>query len=159
MYYFAYGSNLNVEQMRRRCHGAQLIGTAYWEGHRLVFRGSKTGAYLTVIPAEGYSVPIGVWYVDKADLKSLDRYEGYPHFYDRQEIWLQCYRKGLGIRNAPAFRANGKVYVMTGIREPGVPSIQYFEVCRQGYDDFGFPLDPLLLALETVKEEVLNYGA
>lgn len=157
MYYFAYGSNLNVEQMRRRCPGAHLIGSAYWEGHRLAFRGSKTGAYLTVIPAEGYSVPIGVWDVDRDDLKSLDRYEGYPQFYDRQEIFLKCYLKGFS--NAPAFRAKGKVYVMTGIREPGLPTDHYLSVCRQGYDDFGFSRGPLMLALETVKEEVLNYGA
>ena len=46
-YYLAYGSNLNMEQMHYRCPGAVPLGTAELEGYRLLFKGSKTGAYLT----------------------------------------------------------------------------------------------------------------
>ena len=50
-YYIAYGSNLNVKQMIFRCPGARVIGTAKLEGYRLMFKGSRSGSYLTVEPA------------------------------------------------------------------------------------------------------------
>jgi hypothetical protein len=37
--YFAYGSNLDEVQMRRRCPQAVLVGPARLLGHRLVFSG------------------------------------------------------------------------------------------------------------------------
>ena len=47
-YYIAYGSNLNVHQMRMRCPSARRIGTSELKGYELLFKGSKTGSYLTV---------------------------------------------------------------------------------------------------------------
>ena len=47
-YYIAYGSNLNVRQMRMRCPSARIIGTANLKDYELLFKGSKTGSYLTV---------------------------------------------------------------------------------------------------------------
>ena len=44
-YYIAYGSNLNVQQMRWRCPGARIIGTSELQDYRLLFKGSKTGSY------------------------------------------------------------------------------------------------------------------
>ena len=65
-YYLAYGSNLNVRQMMIRCPSARMIGTATIEDYRLMFKGSKTGSYLTIEPEEGCSVPVGVWEVSEA---------------------------------------------------------------------------------------------
>ena len=64
-YYIAYGSNLNVAQMRRRCPAARIVGTAVLYGWRLLFKGSKTGAYLTIEQQEGFSVPVAVWEVSQ----------------------------------------------------------------------------------------------
>ena len=47
-YYIAYGSNLNVRQMRMRCPHATILGTANLKGWELFFKGSKTGSYLTI---------------------------------------------------------------------------------------------------------------
>lgn len=47
-YYIAYGSNLNVRQMRMRCPSARIIGTSVLKDYELLFKGSKTGSYLTV---------------------------------------------------------------------------------------------------------------
>ena len=80
-YYIAYGSNLNVHQMRMRCPSARRIGTSELKGYELLFKGSKTGSYLTVEKKPGSSVPVGVWEVTQADEKALDRYEGFPNFY------------------------------------------------------------------------------
>ena len=72
-YYIAYGSNLNVHQMRMRCPSARRIGTSVLKGYALLFKGSKTGSYLTVEKKPGSSVPVGVWEVTPADEKALDR--------------------------------------------------------------------------------------
>ena len=55
-YYIAYGSNLNVRQMRMRCPTARRIGTSELKGYELLFKGSKTGSYLTVEKRPGSSV-------------------------------------------------------------------------------------------------------
>ena len=47
-YYIAYGSNLNVAQMRRRCPTATILATANLKGWELLFKGSLTGSYLTI---------------------------------------------------------------------------------------------------------------
>ena len=52
-YYIAYGSNLNVGQMRMRCPHATILGTANLKGWELLFKGSKTGSYLTIEESEG----------------------------------------------------------------------------------------------------------
>ena len=62
-YYIAYGSNLNVPQMRMRCPRATILGTANLTGWELLFKGSKTGSYLTIEEREGGMVPVVVWEV------------------------------------------------------------------------------------------------
>ena len=87
-YYAAYGSNLNTLQMRYRCPSARVIGTAEIADYRLLFKGSKTGAYLTIEKQKGSIVPVGIWEVSESDERSLDRYEGFPNFYYKTEMSL-----------------------------------------------------------------------
>ena len=47
-YYIAYGSNLNVRQMKFRCPTAKVVGTSVIKGYELLYKGSKTGSYLTI---------------------------------------------------------------------------------------------------------------
>ena len=44
--YFAYGSNLNFEQMAYRCPEATAVGIAKLDGYELAFR----RGYLTIFP-------------------------------------------------------------------------------------------------------------
>ena len=37
-YYLAYGSNLNVKQMKSRCPDARVLGIGEIEGYRLLFK-------------------------------------------------------------------------------------------------------------------------
>jgi len=77
-YYIAYGSNLNVRQMKFRCPTAKVVGTSVIKGYELLYKGSKTGSYLTIEKKKGGVVPVAVWEVTARDEKSLDAYEGYP---------------------------------------------------------------------------------
>ncbi len=88
-YYIAYGSNLNVRQMRMRCPNATILGTANLTGWELLFKGSKTGSYLTIEECENGTIPVVIWEVTESDEAALDRYEGFPTFYYKKNIKLQ----------------------------------------------------------------------
>ena len=134
-YYLAYGSNLSVEQMLHRCPDAVYVGTGEIKDHRLLFRGSLTGSYLTIEEKKGRSVPVVVWKVSEHDEAALDLYEGYPRFYQKEELELQVKSRidGTPIGTVPAF-----VYVMDDSRPLGKPTSGYLRICEEGYDRFGF---------------------
>ena len=133
-YYIAYGSNLNIPQMRMRCPGARIIGTSVIEDYQLLFKGSKTGSYLTIEPMEGAKVPVVIWEVTETDEKALDRYEGYPNFYYKTEMTLDI----KGIRTGKIRKRQAFVYIMHEERELGIPSWYYVNTCLDGYRAFGF---------------------
>ena len=58
--YVAYGSNLNIRQMKYRCPGAKLYGTGEIENYELQFKGHSDSAFATIAPKEGASVPVAV---------------------------------------------------------------------------------------------------
>lgn len=151
-YYLAYGSNLNMEQMRFRCPGAVPLGTAEIKDYRLLFKGSRSGSYLTIEKADGYTVPVGVWVVTAADEARLDRYEGYPAFYYKTEVDITY----TGLVSKKARKVKAFVYIMHEDRLFGIPSFRYVDTCRQGYADFGFDEDILADAYEFSKEEAMR---
>ncbi|MBQ8835603.1 MAG: gamma-glutamylcyclotransferase [Oscillospiraceae bacterium] len=149
-YYVAYGSNLNVRQMLMRCPDARMIGTATIPNYRLMFKGSKTGSYLTIEPENGMGVPVGVWAVSAADERALDRYEGYPNFYYKKELELPI----TGIRSGKVRNRKVFVYIMHEDRPLGTPTNFYMRTCMEGYYNFGFDYEYLLQAYEYSKEGV-----
>lgn len=148
-YYIAYGSNLNIPQMRMRCPGARIIGTSVIEDYQLLFKGSKTGSYLTIEPKEGATVPVAVWEVTEQDELSLDRYEGYPNFYYKTEMALDI----KGIRTGKIRRRQAFVYIMHEERELGIPSWFYVNTCLDGYRAFGFEEQYLFDAIEVSRRD------
>ena len=134
--YLAYGSNLNIRQMKDRCPDARIVGTAELPGWRLMFKGSKSGNYLTIERDEGCTVPVAVWAISERDEQSLDRYEGYPTFYYKKELPVTLREAESGkARPVQAF-----VYIMHEERKLGRPAWEYVERCAEGYKAFGFDL-------------------
>ena len=134
-YYLAYGSNLSVAQMLRRCPSAIYVGFSCIPGYRPMFRGSRMGNYLTIEPMKKRMVPVLVWKVTDEDEEALDRYEGYPHFYRKEtmKVMLRSLANPLVAYEVEAF-----VYIMKGDRPAGKPSEGYWLVCMEGYLRFGF---------------------
>lgn len=151
-YYIAYGSNLNIRQMRMRCPQARVVGTAVIKDYELLFKGSLTGAYLTIEPKKGSSVPAAVWEVTETDEAALDRYEGFPNFYYKKEMELDI----RGIRTGKIRRRKCFVYIMHEERKIGVPSLSYVNTCLQGYISFGFD-EHYLSAAQMKAVEVARY--
>ena len=133
-YYIAYGSNLNIPQMRMRCPSARIIGTSEIPNYELLFKGSKTGSYLTIERKKENSVPVVAWEVTPEDEAALDRYEGFPNFYYKAEMILPIQ----GIRTGKVRRRKCFVYIMHEDRPLGVPSGYYMKTCLMGYHSFGF---------------------
>lgn len=141
IYYLAYGSNLNVEQMRYRCPGAKRIGATMLHGYRLTFRGNaRHFGVANIEPRHGSSVPVGIWSITAQDERSLDRYEGFPWLYDKVTVRVQL----PDLRTVDAI-----VYVMTGGRPWASPNRSYLDTIKQGYRDFGFANRNLLYAART----------
>lgn len=120
-YYFAYGSNTNIQQMQRRCPDAENIGIGILSGYRLIFRGPAD------IELDLDSETFGVlWQISDSDLKSLDYYEGFPTKYLRQRVlvWHN------DLKYVTAW-----VYAMADQSYRSKPKDHYYEICCQGYLD------------------------
>lgn len=149
-YYLAYGSNLNLDQMKWRCPDAIPVGVAKIKDYRLLFKGSKSGSYLTIKKQEGSFVPVAIWQVTESDESSLDVYEGYPSFYYKKEIAL-TYKD---ISSGKKEKCRGFIYIMHEDRNLGMPTRRYVQTCIEGYQDFGFDIKILEKALIDSWEEM-----
>ena len=137
MKYIAYGSNLNIEQMERRCRTAMLFGISKLDGYRLVFRGDNASAVASVEKQKGSSVPVLVWEIQKEDELALDRYEGYPYLYRKEKVKI----------DVAGIRTTGMMYVMNKGKKLAVPGRYYYEIIAQGYKEAGFDIDILKQAV------------
>ena len=134
-YYVAYGSNLNMEQMAVRCPDAKPYRAGYLKDYSLIYRGSKTGSYASIRKQKGMIVPVGVWTISSRDELNLDRYEGYPIFYQKQTLPV-TFEDGRTVE--------GMVYIMHRGARAGRPSKRYISTLIQGYTDFDLNPDYLL---------------
>ncbi len=71
--YFAYGANMDVEAMARRCPRSRPIGLARLERHRLAI---MREGWLTTVRAPRAMVHGVLWELALADVPALDRFEG-----------------------------------------------------------------------------------
>lgn len=138
MIYFAYGSNLHIEQMARRCPAADPLGWFKLDNWRLVFRGVAD-----VIREQGAVCYGGIWRITADCEAALDRYEG---------VGAGMYRKEyIQIKKTPQGEKEMLVYVMnsTGIAPPAA---YYLGVIKQGYNDFHLPKKAWPLLQEAVRD-------
>lgn len=139
MLYFAYGSNLNLRQMERRCPDAVPLYGLILGDTRLVFR-----MVADVLDEPGAKCPGGIWRITPECEDALDHYEGYDPRYPERGMYRKRIIEVTGLPNG---ESEVMFYQMnsTGICPP---SQGYFEGIRQGYKDFGLMTGPLMDALE-----------
>ena len=131
--YVAYGSNLNIRQMQHRCPTAKLYGTGIVSDYELQFKGQPNCAFATIAPKEGAEVPVAVWEIQPQDERSLDRYEGYPSHYFKQNIPVHL----------DGEEVNAMVYIMNLKMKFGMPAPYYYQTVLEGYHDCGLDTDVL----------------
>ena len=137
--YIAYGSNLNIGQMKNRCPDAEVYDIGILKGYKLEFRGLTSGGHLSITKAKKkdtiQEIPIVIWNISKRD---VDVYEGYPKYYKKEEIEVNADRFG---------KTKGLVYIMNDEFEINCPLGRYVETCKEGYEQFDFDDFPLYCAL------------
>ena len=82
--YLAYGSNINLEQMAFRCPDSKVVTTGTISDYELQFR-----QVATIEPKEGSEVPVLIWELGGQDELSLDRYEGFPNLYRKEDVEVE----------------------------------------------------------------------
>ena len=92
MLYFAYGSNLNHNQMSYRCEGAKFIKKYILKGYKLCFS-HKTNrtvyGHANIIKDKKSEVDGAIWNISRKDEQELDVYEGIKkeNYYKRMCNW------------------------------------------------------------------------
>ena len=144
--YVAYGSNLNLAQMKYRCPDATVYGAGVIKNYELTFWGnwSRCGV-ATVIPHRGTDVPVGLWEISENDEENLDVYEGWPHLYRKENIQVEM---------ADGSVVTGMIYIMneSDNLRPAYPSDRYFFTIYSGYHTFGFDLGFLQAARAKISD-------
>ena len=128
MLYFAYGSNMNHEQMKVRCPGASFLRRAYLDDFKFVYDGyshMRNGAVANIIQAKGSRVWGGLFEINKANLSALDQYEGHPNSYNRAER---------DVNDDNDIRYKAIVYCRAG-KDLGKPLEEYRKIIIQGARD------------------------
>ena len=145
--YFAYGSNINLDQMAHRCPAAEVVGPVVLENCRLLFRGNYRGnGVATIAPRKGSKVHGLLWKITPECEKSLDAYEAFPHLYDKQPVT---------VRDQSGQEVTTMAYIMTErCKEPAVPSNLYYNGILEGYRQNGLPTAALKRAWEHSVKEV-----
>ena len=88
MPYFAYGSNLHPERLRRRIPGAELIGAGRLQDYRLEFhkRSWVDGSgKCDVVPASGETVYGALFRLPDSGRERLAKFEGVGQGYEENE--------------------------------------------------------------------------
>jgi gamma-glutamylcyclotransferase (GGCT)/AIG2-like uncharacterized protein YtfP len=135
--YFAYGANLNIDNMSRRCPDAVTVQPFYLRNWRLSFSGVAT-----IQPSQDNYVAGALWAISESDERALDDFEGYPYLYRKEIIQSD----GLEFM----------VYVMNQ-DPPGEPGVNYLLTIAQGYQDWNLDIEDLADAVyQTQQEEYHN---
>jgi hypothetical protein len=95
-FYFAYGSNMNEEQMQKRCPNAKPIGKAILKDHKIAFTRESNKwkcAVADILVSPGDNVWGVLYSITEEDLSNLDKHEGVAvNAYKRIELQVELYR-------------------------------------------------------------------
>lgn len=119
MFYFAYGSNLNHFQMKRRCKDSVYLKKINLKNFKLTFRSKYRAADIEF--KKNSIVPGGLFEISKIDEKKLDIYEDYPILYKKYYFKYNMDRV--------------MTYVMVKKLPFRYPFEKYLDIIVKGYED------------------------
>jgi gamma-glutamylcyclotransferase (GGCT)/AIG2-like uncharacterized protein YtfP len=121
MLYFAYGSNLNHFQMKKRCKDSIYLKKINLKDFRLSFRSKYRAA--DIEPKKNSIVQGGLFQISKSDEKKLDLYEDFPTLYKKHYFYY--YGKKV------------MTYTMVNKSPFKFPREKYLNIVERGYKDCG----------------------
>ena len=119
MLYFAYGSNLNHFQMKRRCKDSVFLKKINLSNFKLTFRSKYRAA--DIEPKKNSIVSGALFEISKSDEKKLDIYEDYPNLYKKYYFYY--------------YRNKVMTYTMVKKSQFRFPTERYLNVVKKGYKD------------------------
>ena len=119
MLYFAYGSNLNHFQMKRRCKNSTFLKKINLKNFKLTFRSNYRAA--DIEPKKHSIVTGALFEISKSDEKKLDAYEDFPVLY--KKYYFYYYGKKV------------MTYTMTKKTSFRYPTTKYLNIVKRGYKD------------------------
>mgnify|MGYP006094612805 CR=1 FL=1 len=132
MLYFAYGSNLHHQQMKRRCKDSKFLKKFILLNYKLNFRSRYRAAD---IERKKDSFVLGALFeISKSDEKKLDVYEDFPTLYKKK--FFKYYNKKV------------MTYIMTKKTPFRYPTIRYLNIIKQGYNDCDLDKKHLIKSLQ-----------
>ena len=132
MLYFAYGSNLNHYQMKKRCKDSKFLKNFDLKGFKLTFRSIYRAADIEI---KKDSIVTGALFeISKNDEKKLDLYEDFPTLYKKLYFTYN----------------NKKVMTYYMVRKSSFmyPKELYLNTIKQGYKDCKLDTNYLKKALK-----------
>ena len=131
MLYFAYGSNLNHIQMKRRCKDSIFIKKIDLSDFRLTFRSRFRAA--DIEKKKNSIVQGALFEISKNDEKKLDIYEDFPTLY--KKFYFSYEKKKV------------MTYTMVNKTNFRYPSDRYLNIIKRGYKDCKIEFKHLIFAL------------
>ena len=132
MLYFAYGSNLNHFQMKKRCKDSIFLKKINLKDYKLTFRSRYRAADIEY--KKGSLVEGGLFEISKIDEKKLDVYEDFPNLY--KKYYFTHYGKKI------------MTYTMVKKSPFKYPSEKYLNIVKKGFKDCGLDIKLLEKALK-----------
>jgi gamma-glutamylcyclotransferase (GGCT)/AIG2-like uncharacterized protein YtfP len=130
--YFAYGSNMDQNQMLERCPNAQLLGRASLADYRLaftIFSPKRECGCADIISSTGDMVYGLLYRLADTDMITMDDFEGHPIHYRRITVLVKS--------------KNGEVeaysYEVVNKKKGLRPSVHYLVLLQSAAKHFEFP--------------------
>ena len=133
MLYFAYGSNLNHFQMKRRCKDSVFLKKINLSNFKLTFRSKYRAA--DIEPKKNFIVPGALFEISKNDEKKLDVYEDFPILY--KKYYFTYYGNKV------------MTYTMDKKTPFRYPTERYLNVIKKGYKDCNLKIEYLKSGLKS----------
>ena len=127
MLYFAYGMNTNSYEMALRCPTAFLLDAEF-----------RFAGHADIVACDNGVVDGVLWDITDDDLKSLDKLEGFPYYYDRTEFEVE--HEGETVQAV--------AYFMNPGNSDAEPTTHYLEMLLEGYAEHGVSTHQIAAALK-----------
>jgi gamma-glutamylcyclotransferase (GGCT)/AIG2-like uncharacterized protein YtfP len=147
-WYFAYGSNLAVDQKEQRTGRIRRAVRCRLPGYRFAFnkQGSSGQVYANIVPDETHEVWGVIYLCNRAAMREMDRFEGVSGgHYQRQAVQ---------VIDDPGEKVAAITYVAGSkfVSEAGKPSEEYLQRILTGARHHGLP-DDYVRDLEQLAEQ------
>jgi gamma-glutamylcyclotransferase (GGCT)/AIG2-like uncharacterized protein YtfP len=150
MLYFAYGSNMNWPQMKKRCPSVQFVSVAKLTNHRLAFtrKSNHRGCgSADAIPAQAHIIWGVIYEIEESEITNLDEAEDFVperarNGYTRQQT--QVFTDG---EDMPVLVS---LYFAEKQKNPPLPSAEYKQLIVEGAKHWNLPQD-YIEGLEKIK--------